>query len=114
MEADNGPHQKSRGLTTPVPSSRKQTTKPKLAGLTTGFPRKRMRYFDRRAKPAVAAKMYQPRVLHQSPCSVPLTRSTSATPLPVSSALAGHTISLRSWNSKDISITAQVTRQTRI
>ena len=31
-------------------------------------------------------------MLHQSPCSVPGTRRMKATPLPVSSALAGHMI----------------------
>jgi hypothetical protein len=47
-------------------------------------------YFDSTATAAVEAKIGQPRVLHQSPCSVPGTRMISATPLPVSNAEAGH------------------------
>ena len=48
--------------------------------------------------PAVATKIHQPRVLHQSPCRVPGTRRMNATPLPVRSALAGHMITC--WRKK--------------
>ena len=47
---------------------------------------------EERRPPRSPAKIHQPRRLHQSPCSVPGTRRTKATPLPVRSALAGHMI----------------------
>ncbi len=61
-----------------------------MDGLKTWRPRKVIRYFDSSATAEVAAKIHQPFMLHQSPCSVPGTRRMNATPLPVSSALAGH------------------------
>ena len=59
-------------------------------GLKTCSPRHLIRYFESSETAAVPAKIHQPRMLHQSPCCVPGTRSTKATPLPVSIALAGH------------------------
>jgi hypothetical protein len=56
----------------------------------------RVTYLDNTATAAVAAKIGQPLVLHQSPCSVPGTRMISATPLPVSRAEAGQAITPRS------------------
>ena len=50
----------------------------------------RMRYLDSSAIADVPAKIHQPFMLHQSPCSVPGTRRTKATPFPVRRALAGH------------------------
>ena len=53
-------------------------------------------------------------MLHQSPCTVPGTRRTNATPFPVRSALAGH-ISTRCERSViATSSTATVTSETRI
>ena len=74
----------------------------------------RIRYFESRATADVPAKIHQPFMLHQSPCSVPGTRRTNATPLPVSSALAGHMITC--WRRKVIanSRTPAVTSETRI
>ena len=57
-------------------------------GLKTWRPRKRITYFESRPTAAVPAKIHHPRRLHQSPCSVPGTRRTKATPFPVSIALA--------------------------
>ena len=45
---------------------------------------------------------------------MPITRKISATPLPVSMALAGHTRVFVLWNVHVTSITAQVTIATRI
>ena len=77
-------------------------------------PRTVIRYFESSATADVAAKIHQPFMLHQSPCSVPGTRRMNATPLPVSSALAGH-MSTR-WLRKAIptSRTADVSSETRI
>ena len=63
---------------------------------------------------AVPAKIHHPRSVHQSPCCVPGTRRTKATPLPVSSALAGQRRTR--WVRKAIatSSTAQVPSETRI
>ena len=55
-------------------------------------PRNLTRYFESSATAEVAAKIHQPFMLHQSPCSVPGTRRMNATPFPVRSALAGHMI----------------------
>ena len=96
---DIGPHQKSSGSARSGPNSRKQRTSPKFDGLKTWAPRKRIRYFERSDTAAVAAKIHQPFMLHQSPCSVPGTRRMNATPLPVRSALAGQT-SMR-WRRND-------------
>ena len=60
------------------------------------------------------AKIHQPFMLHQSPCSVPGTRRTNATPLPVRSALAGHMITRCRRNVIANSITAHVSSETRI
>ena len=59
-------------------------------GLKTCSPRHLITYFESSETAAVPTKIHQPRRLHQSPCCVPGTRRTKATPLPVSSALAGH------------------------
>ena len=53
-------------------------------------------------------------MLHQSPCWVPGTRRISATPLPVSSALAGQTIARRRQNVIATSSRPQVRIDTRI
>ncbi len=50
-----------------------------------------MRYFVRSENAATPAKTYHAWVLHVSSGGVPGTRRISATPLPVSIALAGHT-----------------------
>ena len=67
------------------------TTSPKFDGLNTCEPRYWMTYLLRSEKPATPAKMYQASVFHGSPAGVPTTRRMSATPLPVSIALAGQT-----------------------
>ena len=59
-------------------------------GLKMCSPRHVITYFESSETAAVPAKIHQPCMLHQSPCCVPGTRRTNATPLPVSSALAGH------------------------
>ena len=64
-------------------------TRPKFDGLKTCWRRHRTTYFERSATPAVATKIHQPSMLHQSPCTALGRRRTKATPLPVSSALAG-------------------------
>ena len=113
-QTDIGPHQNASGSARSGPMSRKQRTSPKFDGLKMWRPRNTMRYFERRATAAVPAKIHQPCMLHQSPCSVPGTRSTNATPFPVRRALAGH-ISTR-WRRKAIvtSRTAHVSSETRI
>ena len=50
-----------------------------------------MTYFVRSDRPPTAAKMYQASVFQGWSGGVPTTRRMSATPLPVSIALAGHT-----------------------
>ncbi len=111
---DIGPHQKSRGSARPEPSSRKHATSPKLDGLKTCRPRKRIRYFDSSEIAAVPAKIHHPCRLHQSPCSVPGTRRMNATPLPVSMALAGHMITRCCRTVIATSSTAQVRIEIRI
>ena len=111
---DIGPHQKSSGSTRVRPRARKQTTRPMLDGLKTCWPRHAITYFESNAPAAVPAKIHQPFMLHQSPCAVPGTRSTKATPLPVRSALAGHISTCCLRITIVTSITAHVTRQTRI
>jgi len=71
-------------------------------------------YVKSSATAAVPAKIHQPRTLHQSPCTVPGTRSTNATPLPVRSALAGQRRTC--WRRAAIatSSTAQVASEMRI
>src|SRR6478735_3673077 len=73
-----------------------------------------MRYFDSSETAAVPAKKYQPFMLHQSPWRVPFTRRMKATPLPVSSALAGHAITRRSQKVRPNSISPAVPSETRI
>ena len=106
-----GPHQNASGSACSGPRSRKQTTRPMLDGLKTWRPPTWIRCFERRAKAAVPAKIHQPCMLHQSPCSVPGTRRMKATPLPVSSALAGHMITCCRRKAIPISSTAQVTQR---
>ena len=89
---ESGPHQSASGSARSAPSRRKQRTRPMFDGLKTWLPRTRMTYFDRSATADVPAKIHQPFMLHQSPCSVPGTRRTKATPFPVRRALAGHMI----------------------
>ena len=83
-------------------------------GLKTCEPRTRTTCFERRETAAVAAKIHQPRVLHQSPCCVPGTRRTKATPLPVTSALAGHISTPCRRQTIATSGTAQAPREIRI
>ncbi len=60
-----------------------------LDGLKMCSPRQRNTYLERIETAAVPTKIHQPCRLHQSPCAVPGTRRTKATPFPVSVALAG-------------------------
>ncbi len=69
---------------------------------------------ERSATADVAAKIHHPFMLHQSPCSVPGTRRTKATPFPVRSALAGHMSTLWLRNVMATSRTAAVRSETRI
>ena len=112
--ADIGPHQKSSGAARFRPSARKQMTRPMFDGLKMCSPFQRSTCFERSEIAAVPTKIHQPRRLHQSPCAVPGTRRTNATPLPVSIALAGHMITR--WLRKAIatSSTAHVPRASRI
>ena len=109
-----GTHQKSSGSTRAGPRRRKQSTRPRFDGLNTWRPRARIRYLERSDTAAVAAKIHAPRMLHQSPCSVPGTRRMNATPFPVSIALAGH--ARTPWRRRVIttSSTAHVSTDTRI
>ena len=77
-------------------------------------PSTRIRYFDNSDTAATAAKIHPPRTLHQSPWGVPGTRSTNATPFPVSNALDGQVITL--WRDTSIaeSMTAQVVSAIKI
>ena len=92
IHGDIGPHQSASGSARVEPRSRKQSTSPKFDGLRKWCPRKWITCFERIATAAVPAKIHQPFMLHQSPCGVPGTRRTNATPFPVRSALAGHMI----------------------
>ena len=89
-------------------------TSPMFDGLKTCAPRQTSTCFERSAKAAVAAKIHQPRTLHQSPCAVPGTRSTNATPLPVRSALAGHSSTCCRRAAIATSSTAHVASEMRI
>ena len=111
---DIGPHQNASGSACSGPRSTKQSTSPKFEGLKMCRPRKLITYFDRRPTAAVPAKIHQPFMLHQSPCSVPGTRSTNATPFPVRRALAGHMRTCWRRKAIDTSSTAHVTSETRI
>src|SRR5438477_321920 len=112
--ADMGPHQTSSGAARVRPSARKQMTSPMLDGLKTCSPRQRMTYLERSEMAAVPTKIHQPRRLHQSPCAVPGTRRTKATPLPVSIALAGQRMTCWLRNAIAISSSAQVPSARRI
>ena len=114
IHGDIGPHQKASGSARVAPSSTKQSTRPKFDGLKKWCPRHVITCFERIDTAAVPAKIHQPFMLHQSPCSVPGTRRMKATPLPVRSALAGHMITCCRRNVIANSITAQVTSETRI
>src|SRR5258705_13470525 len=92
----SGAHQKSSGSTRVEPSTRNATTSPMFDGLKTCVPRYLMTYLERSDRPATTAKTYQPEVLQGWPAGVPTTRRISATPLPVSIALAGQT-NARLW-----------------
>src|SRR5438034_10113724 len=65
---DIGPHQKSSGSARLRLSARKQMTSPMFDGLKIWPPRHLITYFDSSDTAAVATKIHQPRVLHQSPC----------------------------------------------
>ncbi len=83
-------------------------------GLKMWAPRYWMTYLESSPTAAVPAKIHQPRVDHQSPCWVPGTRSTNATPFPVSIALAGHIRTCCFRSAIPISRTAQVPIAIRI
>ena len=114
IQRDIGPHQRASGSARVEPSRTKQRTSPKFEGLRKWWPRKRIRCFESSATAAVPAKIHHPFMLHQSPCSVPGTRSTNAIPFPVRRALAGHMITRRRWNVMPSSSTAHVSSETRI
>src|SRR5438105_7661621 len=88
-DGDIGPHQKSSGSARPRPSTRKQSTRPKFDGLKMWPPRHWITYLESSETAEVAAKIHQPRNVHQSPWCVPGTRRMNATPFPVRRALAG-------------------------
>ena len=113
-QGESGPHQNASGSARSGPSSRKQRTSPKFDGLKTWRPRNVTRCFERRDTAAVPAKIHQPFMLHQSPCSVPGTRRTNATPLPVRSALAGQSSTRCRRKAIATSRTALVRSATRI
>ena len=113
-QTDIGPHQKGKGSARSGPISKKHRTSPKFEGLKMCRPRNEITYLDRSPTAAVPAKIHQPCMLHQSPCSVPGTRRTNAVPLPVRSALAGHISTRCRRNAIVTSSTAQVTSETRI
>ena len=113
-QSDIGPHQKSSGAARVRPSARKQITSPMFDGLKMCDPRQASTYLESSATAAVPAKIHQPRVLHQSPCTVPGTRSTKATPLPVRRALAGQSKTCRRRRAIATSSTAHVASEMRI
>jgi hypothetical protein len=63
---------------------------------------------------AASTKKWMPFRLHQSPLSVPDTRSSNATLLPVSMALAGHTSLFSRHNVTVVSTSAHTPIVTRI
>ncbi len=73
-----------------------------------------MTYFVSRARPATMANTYQSLVPQGSPTVVSVVRRMSATPLPVSIALAGHTNMPVLRKVSATSMTAQVTIAARI
>ncbi len=89
-------------------------TSPMFDGLNTCEPRYLIRYLVASEKPATPANTYQAWKLQWSLVGVPGTRRISATPLPVSIALAGHTNARRARNVRATSMTAQVTMAARI
>src|SRR5579862_2026790 len=113
-QPDIGPHQKSSGAARPRPRMRKQRTRPMLDGLKMCSPRQRITCFERSETAAVPTKIHQPRGVHQSPCAVPGTRSTKATPLPVSIALAGQRMTRWLQNAIATSSSAHVASDRRI
>jgi hypothetical protein len=114
IHGDIGAHQKSSGSARFLPRIRKQSTSATFDGLKTWRPPRRTRCLESRPIAAVPTKIHQPRRLHQSPCCVPGTRRTNATPLPVRSALAGHMITRRRQNAIADSSTAHVPSDSRI
>ena len=112
--ADVGPHQKSSGAARFRPSARKQMTRPMFDGLKMCSPRHLIRCFESSEIAAVPTKIHQPRRVHQSPCAVPGTRRTKATPFPVSIALAGQRITRWLRNAIATSSSAQVPSESRI
>ncbi len=111
---DIGPHQKSSGSAFDTGSARKQRTSPMFDGLKGCAPRHWIRCLESSEIAAVPANIHQPRVDHQSPCRVPGTRRTNATPLPVSIALAGHRSTPCLQAAIPISSTAQTSSEIRI
>ena len=73
-----------------------------------------MTYLLRRERPAIAANTYQAWKVQWSPGAVPTTRRMSATPLPVSIALAGQTMDPVCRKVMASSSTAQVRIAARI
>jgi hypothetical protein len=73
-----------------------------------------MAYFVSSEKAATPANTYHLYVVHGWSAGVPGTRRISATPLPVSMALAGHTNDLLLRNVIATSMTAQVMMAARI
>ena len=92
----------------------KATTSPMFDGLKTCVPRYLMTYLVSSEKAATPAKTYQPSVFHGWSGGVPTTRRMSATPLPVSIALAGHTKARLERKVSATSMIAQVTMAARI
>ncbi len=85
-----------------------------LDGLKMCSPRQRITCFESSETAAVPTKIHQPRRLHQSPWTVPGTRRTNATPLPVSVALAGQRMTCWERIAIATSSTAQVPIERRI
>ncbi len=85
-----------------------------LDGLNTWDPRYRMAYFVNSENAATPANTYHLYVVQWSPGGVPGTRRMSATPLPVSMALAGHTNAFWARKVRPTSRTAQVRTADRI
>jgi hypothetical protein len=77
---------------TELPSRMKASTKPRFDGLNTCPPRHRMAYLVRSENAAIAANSHHLWNVQWSPTGVDGTRRMSPMPLPVSMALAGHTI----------------------
>jgi hypothetical protein len=113
-QPDIGPHQKSSGSARVGPSKRKQTTSPMFDGLKMCRPSTLIRYLESSANAAVPTKIHQPLRLHQSPCCVPGTRRTNATPFPVIRALAGHISTFCLCRVIPTSSSAHVARERRI